>query len=94
MDWIAFGHGAEQRYIPCHVIAAELGKDASRGLLYFTRCQDVIGLRFLPSIIPWSWEENSMCCLDQYAYTVTEIFARLSRSQSQVFGHDLEQIER
>jgi len=48
--WIAFGHGAEQRYIPCHVIAAELGKDASWGLLYFTRCQDVI--RFLPSIIP------------------------------------------
>jgi len=33
--WIAFGHGAKQRYIQCHVIAAELGKDASWGPLFF-----------------------------------------------------------
>jgi len=77
--WIAFGHGAEQRYIPCHAIAAELGKGRThRGVHFsFTRCQDVI--RFLPSIIPWSWEENSMCCLDQYAYCHTD-FCSVVRS--------------
>ena len=39
--WIAFGHGAEQRYIPCHAIAAELGKGRThRGVHFsFTRCQ-------------------------------------------------------
>ena len=31
--WVAFGHGSRLRYIPCHLIAAELGSDASWGLL-------------------------------------------------------------
>ena len=33
--WIAFGHGSNLRYIPCHRISAKLGIDASRGLLFF-----------------------------------------------------------
>ena len=33
--WVAFGHGNKVRYIPCHQISAQLGHDASTGLLFF-----------------------------------------------------------
>ena len=32
--WIALCHDATLRYIPCHLIAAELGNDASWGFLF------------------------------------------------------------
>ena len=32
--WVAFGHGSKLRYIPCHLISAELGNDATWGLLF------------------------------------------------------------
>ena len=31
--WVAFGHGSRLRHIPCHLIANELGDEASWGLL-------------------------------------------------------------
>ena len=33
-SWVAFGHGATLRYIPCHLIAACLGGETSQGLLF------------------------------------------------------------
>ena len=40
-SWAAFTHGAPLRYIPCHLITAHLGDEASQGLLYML-CQFVI----------------------------------------------------
>jgi hypothetical protein len=32
--WVAFGHGAKLRYIPCHLIASQLGAESSWALLF------------------------------------------------------------
>ena len=54
--WVAFGHGSKLRYVPCHLVSAELGNDG-----VFCSClryQDVI-------LFPLSMEleENSLGCM-------------------------------
>lgn len=87
--WIAFGHGAKLRYIPCHLIAAELGNDASWGLLFFhaiSGCDTVSAFHGIGKRTAWAvW-----CSMPQ----LKPIFARLSHAPSQVSPDDLEQIER
>ena len=38
--WVGFGHGAKLCYIPCHLIAAQLGPVSSWGLMFM---HDVTG---------------------------------------------------
>ena len=54
--WVAFGHGSKLRYVPCHLVSAELGNDG-----VFCSClryQDVI-------LFPLSMEleEKSLGCM-------------------------------
>ena len=42
--WVAFGRGTRRRYIPCHLIARQLGEEASNALLFMhalTGCDTV-----------------------------------------------------
>jgi len=83
--WIAFGHGAKQRYIPCHIIEAELGKDASVICL----CHALSGF-CLPAF--HEVEKKTACAVWTSMPTLTEIFARLSSPQSYVSRHDLDSV--
>ena len=87
--WVAFGHGNKLRYIPCHLIASELGKDASCGLLFFhavSGCDTVSAFRGVGKKTAWAiW--RSMPHLDQ-------VFARLSRTPNQISSEDLDQLQR
>ena len=33
--WVVFGHGAKRRYLPCHLIASQLGAESQLGALLF-----------------------------------------------------------
>ena len=55
--WIAFGHGAKKRYIPCHLISQILGSDVAWGLLLphgFTGCDTVSAFRAIGKKTAWT----------------------------------------
>ena len=55
--WVAFGHGATLRYIPCHMIAASLGDEASQGLLFLhalSGCDTVSSFHGIGKKTAWS----------------------------------------
>ena len=87
--WIAFGHGNNLRYIPCHRISNKLGTEASCGLLFFhdvSGCYTVSAFRRVGKKTATAiW--RSMSPLDQ-------IFVRLSHAPKQIFTEDLKQLER
>lgn len=87
--WVAFGHGSKLRYIPCHLISAELGIDASWGLLFMhaiPACDTVSAFFGIGKKTAWDvW--HSMLQL-------THTFMHLSRVPTHVTPNDMNQIER
>ena len=87
--WVAFGHGARVRHIPCHVIANELRGEASLGLLLLhaiSGCDTVSGFYGIGKRTAWTvWRSKPH---------LKPIFARLSRAPSEVSRADMDEIER
>ena len=87
--WIAFGHGAKLRYIPCHTIASALGNEASWGLLLLhaiSGCDNVSAFHGIGKKTAWAvWSTMPH---------LKPLFARLSHAPSQVSPEDLDTIER
>ena len=80
--WIAFGTGKHLRYIPIHQLAANLGEDKSKGLLFFhafTGCDQVSAFAGIGKTTAWNTWENSP--------SITSMFTQL------VFQPDLNIIE-
>ena len=87
--WVAFGHGDKLRYIPCHLIAKELGKEASHGLLFFhavSGCDTVSAFRGIGKKTAWAVWRNMP--------NLNQVFARLSQTPVTILPEDLKQIER
>ncbi len=86
---VAFGHGSKLRYIPCHRIAAELGNDASWGLLFMhavSGCDTVSAFHGIGKKTAWAvWRSMP---------NIMPIFVRLSHAPSQVSHDNMDQIER
>ena len=60
--WIEFGTGKHFRYIPIHQLAANLGEDKSKGLLFFhafTGCDQVSAFAGIRKTTAWNTWENS-----------------------------------
>ena len=87
--WVAFGHGSTLRYIPCHLIAAELGSETSRGLLFMhalSGCNTVSAFHGIGKKTTWAvWRSMP---------DLITVFSRLSHAPSQVSTDDMDQIER
>ena len=87
--WVAFGHGTRRRYIPCHLIARQLGEEASKALLFMhalTGCDTVSAFHGIDKKTAWSvWQSMPY---------LTPVFASLARAPSQVTPEDMEHIER
>ena len=82
--WLAFGHGANFRYIASHVIASEIGNDYCRGLPFmhaFSGCDTVSSLSSVGKKTAWEvW--NSLP-------EINEVFQRLSDTPDQVTEADM-----
>jgi len=87
--WVAFGHGSKVRYIPCHLISAELGDDASWGLLFMhaiSGCDTVSAFFGIGKKTAWAvWQSMPQ---------LTPTFVSLSRAPAQISQDDMDQIER
>ena len=84
-----YGWGVKLCYIPCHLIAAELGNDASWSLLFLhtiSGCDTVSVFHGIGKRTVWT----ILCSIPHFK----QIFAWLSHSPSQVSPDDLEQIKR
>lgn len=87
--WVAFGHGNQLRYIPCHLISSTLGTDASRGLLLFhalTGCDVCSSFHGIGKKTAWN-VLNSMPHLHK-------LFADLSQTPNYISSDQFDQIER
>jgi hypothetical protein len=87
--WVAFGHGAKLRYIPCHLIASQLGAESSWALLFmhaFSGCDTVSAFYGVGKKTAWS-----VWCSMRH---LKPVFYRLSKSPSHVSSEDMDEIER
>ena len=86
---MAFGYGSRVRYIPCHLIAAELGSVASDGLLFMlaiSGCNAVSSFYGIGKKTAWAvWRSLP---------NLHEIFAHLSNAPSMISTNDMEAIKR
>ena len=77
--WVAFGHGQNMRYIPCHLISEKLGAHSSKGLLFFhafTGCDVCSSFHGIGKKTAWTlW--NSMVDLHK-------VFANLSETDNDI----------
>ena len=87
--WIAFGHGNELRYIPCHRIANKLGTDASCGLLFIHAVSGFYTVSAFRGV-----GKKTARAFWRSVYPLDQIFARLSHAPKQIFTEDLKQLER
>jgi len=87
--WVAFGHGSKLRYVPCHLISAELGNDASWGLLFLhaiSGCDTVSAFYGIGKKTAWAvWRSMPQ---------LTPTCLRLSHAPTQISPDEMEQIER
>lgn len=88
-NWVAFCHGNNLRYIPCHLLSAGLGTDASKGLLFFhalTGCDQCSAFHGIGKKTAWK-VLNSMPQLNP-------LFAYLSNTPNSISSDQLDQIQR
>ena len=82
--WLAFGHS---RYIPAHTIAAALGDDWCKGLLFmhaFSGCDTVSSFSGIGKKTAWDvWRSLP---------NLTALFGRLSQTPQEVTDNDMEEI--
>jgi len=87
--WVAFGHGSKLRYVPFHLISAELGNGASWGLLFLlaiSGCDTVSAFYGIGKKTAWAvWRSMPQ---------VTPPFLRLSRAPTQISPDEMEQIKK
>ena len=88
-NWVAFGHGNNLRYIPCHLLSSGLGTDASKGLLFFhalTGCDQCSAFHGIGKKTAWK-VLNSMPQLNS-------LFAYLSNTPNSISSDQFDQIQR
>ena len=87
--WVDFGHGKIFRYISAHSIAAALGTERSRGLLFlhaFSGCDTVSAFCGIGKKTVWEvW---------QSAEVFQTLFSKLSDSPNQLTDADIDTLER
>lgn len=87
--WVAFGNGTKSRFIPFHLIAAQLGPEASLGLLFMhalSGCDTVSafhGVGKKTALSVWCSMPN-----------LSPVFARLSKAPNQFSSEDMDAIKR
>ena len=87
--WLAFGQGANARWIPVHEIVSAIGSQKASGILYFhafTGCDTVSAFRGKGKKSAWlTWK---VC--DE----ATETFTKLSNCPAEVSDVDMQKLER
>lgn len=87
--WLAFGHNKNFRHIAAHTIAAELGDDWCKGLLFMhaiSGCDTVSSFAGIGKKTVWDvWRSLP---------SLTTLFGHLSQTPEAISDHDMEEIER
>ena len=87
--WLAFGHSKNFRYIAANTIAAELGDDWCKGLLFmhaFSSCDTISSFSSIGKKTAWDvWRSSP---------NQTALFSRLSQTPEEVTDSDMGEIER
>ena len=87
--WLAFGHGRIFRYIAVHTIAAVLGHERSKGLLFMhaiSGCDTVSSFSGIGKKTVWDvWKSLPH---------LTPLFSQLSETPDEITESDMEKIER